>query len=33
MLNGGKTHTAQYKARVRHAWDERLEAGRVQRSG
>ena len=29
---GGKTHTA-HTARVRHAWDARLEAGRVQRSG
>ena len=29
---GGKTHTAQ-EARVRHARDARLEAGRVQWSG
>ena len=28
MLYGGKTHTA-HKARVRHARDARLEAGRV----
>ena len=28
MLCGGKTHTA-HQARVRHAWDARLEAGRV----
>ena len=32
MLCGGKTHTAHY-ARVRHAWDARLEAGRVSGVG
>ena len=28
-----KRHTRHNKARVRRAWDARLEAGRVQRSG
>ena len=31
MLNGER-HARHNKARVRHAWDARLEAGRVQRS-
>ena len=30
MLYGGKTHTA-HRARVRHAWDARLEAGEVHK--
>ena len=29
----GERHTRHNKARVRRAWDARLEAGRVQRSG
>ena len=32
MLRGSERHTRHKKARVRRAWDARLEAGRVQRN-